>query len=194
MGENKVDTAIFKEYPQKTDADCGLRIAAYLTGINNDNEDELRQIAGDLHLQESEGVDIVEMEDYFSMRPEYNARANTNWTMEGIKKILEEGKVCVVDYQNWQKPEDRTGSEKDEWGHYGIIYKVADGRVYLYDPGEPETECMKDYSIDEFVDRWYELDFSREDRSVKIPWIRWAMSLDYNAVKAARLDHKTALM
>lgn len=192
--KTNIDTAVFKEYPQKTEEDCGLRLGAYLTGIDNDNDAKIDQLAKDLHLRENEGVDIVDIEDYFLARPEYDARANTNWTIDEISEAINNGKVCVVDFQNWQRPEDQIGKEKDEWGHYGIIYKIANGRVHLYDPGEPETECKKDYSIDEFLERWYELDYSREDRSVKIPWIRWAMAIDYKAIEAARLAHKTLVM
>ncbi len=192
--KSEINTAGFKEYLQHGGWDCGVSNVAYIEGIPRDDKNKVAvaKIINELGANKKEGTDILAIEDYFIARPEYDATADTNWTIDGLRSELEKGRVVMVAYQNWQKPKDRIGPARNKWGHYGMVYKIENDRIFMFDPGEKKG--WKVLTIADFTERWYELDFSREDRAQKISWMRWALSVDIKAARAWRLAHKTPLM
>jgi ABC-type bacteriocin/lantibiotic exporter with double-glycine peptidase domain len=174
------DPRHFKEYRQKANWDCGLSTVAYFTGIPRSNVAAISELSNELGVSVKEGTDIVAIEDYFASRPEFLARANTSWTLSGIQKELQEGRECMVAYQNWQKSSDRG---RTDWGHYGVIFKIENNRVYLFDPGEKKG--WKIFTPAEFVERWYEVDYDRNH--INILWPKWAISIDRRGAKERKL-------
>jgi hypothetical protein len=169
-----LDTSESKKQIQEDYTSCGSRTVALAVSLKTGQDINHSEIGDELGTTEAEGTDILEIERFFTRRPEYKMKAKTGWAIEEIQDELDSGRGIIVAYQNWQRPWHRLSRE---WGHYGMIYKIEGGRVYLFDPGADETDGLTGFSTKEFLRRWWEKDFN-ESKTGKVPFPRWGMSLD----------------
>lgn len=123
------------------------------------------RLAKELNASGGRGTDLVEIVNFFKNKPEFEAKVKNKSGLDWVGSELKKGRVCLVAFQNWQKPKD---VGEPDWGHYGVIYEIEGNKVHLFDPGE-ETGFIE-YSKEEFLERWYE-----DDLGVHYP--HWAMSL-----------------
>jgi ABC-type bacteriocin/lantibiotic exporter with double-glycine peptidase domain len=144
---------------QSTNYTCGVScvqsIFAYFG--HEYREDNLAEI---LEAESVHGTDqnkMVALARHFG----YTADWSEGWTIERLKREIDQGHPCIVLYQAWYDTDDevesaKTWKERLHDGHYSVVCGYDDQDFILMDPSSLGRYTY--IPIDEFDTRWHNED------------------------------------
>ncbi|HJY98444.1 MAG TPA: cysteine peptidase family C39 domain-containing protein [Patescibacteria group bacterium] len=159
-----IDPKFARRNIQKYEWDCGVAVVAFLLRRAGQRV-SYAKLMKDLDASAKNGTDLVKIVAFLKSYPEFEIKIGDNWGFDDLTRELAKERVLLVAYQNWDGPKD---VGKPDYGHYGIVYKIKDDKISIFDPGT--STGLTEFKRDEFEKRWYEDDLG-------VHYFRWAASV-----------------
>ncbi len=150
----------YKIILQKRNYDCGVAATKAIL-INSGFKASYKKLEKDLDLTR-EGVSYKTIETYFKTLKDIKVKIKINAKIDDLKKELVTGNSCMVVYQSWGEKHE---VEALECGHYGVVVKITNDKVYLLDPGAYEDWGdgigFRIMHLKDFENKWIDKDFGK---------------------------------
>lgn len=140
---------------QTFDFDCGVKalqgVFAYY-GVEERADRLQEELGADPELGTSMDSMIAVAE-----KKGFAVQAGTNWTLDDVKRHLDEGRPVIVAMQAWAERPLTTKQWRENYddGHYVVIIGYDGPVLYFEDPASFHRTWLKEQ---EFVARWHDVD------------------------------------
>jgi ABC-type bacteriocin/lantibiotic exporter with double-glycine peptidase domain len=137
---------------QAYEYDCGAKVL-HLVMAYYGNEMSYKNLLKISKRYKQYGLPVEEMIG-MAKRNGFNVISETNYSLEKIKKHIDDGEPVIVLLQAWSGKDmaEKDWLETDECGHYSIITGFGDGKFYFNDPLSFRVAWLTE---EEFENRWH---------------------------------------